>query len=559
MEFRILGPVEVLDEAGKSIDLGGQRQRALLAALLIRAGKVVPVDRLVYELWGEQPPRTALTSLQNSISQLRKVLGAEVVVTRAPGYLLRLEPEQLDAVRFERLVREGRSLPAEERARRLRAALALWRGPALAGLGVGEFAETEARRLEELQLVALEDRIEADLELGRHAELVAELEGLVAREPLRERLRAQLMTALYRSGRQAEALAAYQRARRTLVDELGIDPSPELQALERSILRHAHAVAAPAPEADVEDHYGEVVKALLAGRLVPVLGVGAGIAGRAEGEHWQPGSSNQPDIEDVASHLATLFELPPNHARTLPMVSQYVALTQGVGPLYDELHALFDADYAPGPVHRFLAELSADLKGRGAPSPLILTTLYDETMESALAERGVAFDVVSYVAAGASRGKFCHRSPDGRARLIDVPNAYAELVPGERPIVVKIHGQVDRRPEREWESFVVSEDDYIDYLAQADIASLVPVTLAAKLRRSHFLFLGYALQEWNLRVFLHRIWGEAQVSYRSWSIQPHPSPLEREFWRRRGIDMRDVPLSDYVDELRRRLDLVPAA
>jgi DNA-binding SARP family transcriptional activator len=552
VQFRILGPLEVLDDEGRPLDLGGPRRRALLLALLIRAGKVVSQDRLIDELWGEQPPRTAVTSLQNSISLLRKALGADVLRTRPPGYVLDLKPEQLDASVFERLSREARSLTGEERALKLNAALALFRGPPLADVAAEPFAEHEARRLEELQLGALEERIEVDLELGRHGQVVAELEALVGRHPLRERLRAQLMTALYRSGRQAEALAAYQDARRSLVEELGIDPSPELQQLERSILRHEHAVAAPSAAA-ADDHYGEVLKALLNGRLVPVLGMGAGISGRPDGEPWTAGKTFLPDVADVASHLADFFELPADHARVLTSVSQYVALTQGVGPLYDELHAVFDADFSPGPVHRFLAELPTLLGERGAPCPLLLTTHYDETLERTLTKAGVEFDVVSYIATGSSRGKFCHTTADGSARVIDLPNAYADLVPGERTVVVKIHGQVDRTPDRLWESFVVSEDDYIDYLAQADIASLIPVTLAAKLRRSHFLFLGYALQDWNLRVFLHRIWGEHQVSYRSWSIQPRPGSLEREFWRKRGIDIYDVPLQDYVAELQGRL------
>jgi DNA-binding SARP family transcriptional activator len=552
MEFRILGPLEVIDDDGRVVELGGPRQRALLAALLLRAGRVVPQDTLVDELWGEQPPRTAVTSLQNSVSLVRKALGGDLLRTRPPGYVLDVPAGAIDANGFERLVREAKGFDAQERARKLRNALALFRGPPLADVMDEPFAEVEARRLSELQLAAVEERIDADLELGRHAELVAELEALVTQHPLRERLRSQQMTALYRSGRQVEALAAYQDARRALVDELGIEPSPALQALERSILRHEGAIVAPV--APVQDHYGEVVKALLSGRLIPVIGIAGGISGRPDDEPWQRGATSAvPDVGDVASHLATLFDLPTGYARGLTSVSQYVAITQGIGPLYDELHAVFDADFAPGPVHRFLAELPAALAERGAPAPLVLTTHYDETLERALTETGVEYDVVAYIANGSHRGKFCHTRPDGSARVIDLPNAYADLVPGERTIVVKIHGQVDRRPEREWESFVVSEDDYIDYLAQAEIASLVPVMLAAKLRRSHFLFLGYALQEWNLRVFLHRIWGDRQVSYRSWSIQPQPGGLEREFWRKRGVDIYDVPLSDYVDELRARL------
>ena len=227
LDFRILGPVEVID-GETALTLGGQKQRAVLAALLIDAGHVVSTDYLVDALWGERPPKTAATSLQNFVSQLRKALGPEVLVTKPPGYQLRLQPGQLDLDRFTRLVEEARAAGAEERSATLRKALALWRGAPFADFTFESFAQPEIARLTELRLSVLEERIDADLEAGRHTELVAELEPLVAEYPLRERLRALLMLALYRSGRQAEALQAYQDARSALVDELGIEPSPAL-------------------------------------------------------------------------------------------------------------------------------------------------------------------------------------------------------------------------------------------------------------------------------------------------------------------------------------------
>ena len=237
VEIRLLGPLEV-DVAGQAAEVRRQKQRALLALLALRAGEVVPTDRLVDELWGEAPPKAAVGSLQNFVSDLRKVLGAEVLVTRAPGYLLDVERDAVDAHRFERLTREARGAPPEERAAQLREALTLWRGPALADVTLGESWAGEAARLEELKLAAWEDRLEADIEAGQHAAAVGELESLVAKHPLRERPVGLLMLALYRAGRQAEALEAYRRARETLVEELGIDPSPELQRLEQAILRH---------------------------------------------------------------------------------------------------------------------------------------------------------------------------------------------------------------------------------------------------------------------------------------------------------------------------------
>ena len=189
---------------------------------------------LVDRLWGEEPPRTATTSLQNSSRGCASCSGADRLVTKPPGYALRVEPDELDLGRFERLVGEARELKPDGRALLLREALALWRGPALADFAYETFAQSEIARLEELRSSVLEDRIDADLELGRHSELVGELEGLVATYPLRERLRGQHMLALYQCGRQAEALEAYQEARRVLVDELGIEPSPRLQELSRA-------------------------------------------------------------------------------------------------------------------------------------------------------------------------------------------------------------------------------------------------------------------------------------------------------------------------------------
>ena len=247
MEFRILGPLEVVDEEQRRVRLPGPKTRALLAELLINANQVVSVDRLVEAVWGEDAPDTAAKTLQTYVLQLRKAVEpgrapgttGEVLLTRDSGYLLAVQPEQVDALRFERLVEEGRdALSASEPERAaaaLAAGLALWRGPALADVAGGSLAQPEAIRLEELRLAALEDRIEADLAVGRR-ELVGELEQLVARHPLRERLWGQLMVALYRSGRQADALRVFQRARAVLIEELGIEPGPELRRLEAAVL-----------------------------------------------------------------------------------------------------------------------------------------------------------------------------------------------------------------------------------------------------------------------------------------------------------------------------------
>jgi DNA-binding SARP family transcriptional activator len=259
VEFRILGPLEVVEE-GRPLTLGGPRQRALLAILLTRANEVVSNDHLIDELWGARPPRTAANALQYHVSQLRKTLGAsDAIVTREPGYLIRVAPHELDLLRFEQLVEEARRAPANEAARLLHDALNLWRGRALADLMSEPFAQAEILRLEELRLAALELRIETDLALGRHRELVGELEVLVHEHPLRERPRAQLMLALYRSGRQAEALDLYREGRRLLVGELGIEPSVELQELEKAILRHDPELSSPGPAATTPAHRKAIV------------------------------------------------------------------------------------------------------------------------------------------------------------------------------------------------------------------------------------------------------------------------------------------------------------
>jgi DNA-binding SARP family transcriptional activator/streptogramin lyase len=260
LEFGVLGPLEVRS-GGRALPLGGPKQRALLAVLLLHANEAVSRDRLVDGVWGESPPATIGAVLNVYLSRLRKLLGEEgsgvALLTQPHGYTLRIDPEQLDLHRFERLVREGTQAFAagkvELAAARLAEGLALWRGPALADVAAMPCAESELRRLDELRLCALEHRIEADLVLGRHSAVVPELQALAVEYPLRERIRAQLMLALYRSGRQSEALQCYREARSLLAGELGIDPGPELRRLEKAILEQDSSLApTEAQEASVE-------------------------------------------------------------------------------------------------------------------------------------------------------------------------------------------------------------------------------------------------------------------------------------------------------------------
>jgi DNA-binding SARP family transcriptional activator len=235
VDYRVLGPLEVWRN-GDRIRVGKPRERALLALLLLRANEVVPRDELIDSLWGEAPPATAKAALHNAVSALRKVLGEETIETVPAGYRIRVATHELDVLRFETLVQEARAAPPAARAELLRTALAHWRGLPLLELRLDSQLQGEIVRLEELHLLALEDRIDADLELGRHRDLVPELESLVKVHGMRERLWSQLMRALYHSGRQAEALATYRLAHTTLVEQLGIEPGPALRELQRSIL-----------------------------------------------------------------------------------------------------------------------------------------------------------------------------------------------------------------------------------------------------------------------------------------------------------------------------------
>ena len=237
MQLRLLGSVEASVE-GRALPLGAAKQRAVLAMLALRPGRPVSADELMEGLWGEHPPATAAKMVQQYVSHLRRLLDAgPAIVTRGRGYELRIAPDDVDACRFERLIAEGAA----------REALALWRGPPLADIADEPFAASAIRRLEELWFAATEAVIELDLADGRHRELVGELEALIAREPLRERLHAQLMLALYRSGRQADALDAYRHARATLVDQIGVEPGAELRELHAAMLRQDGALAGPAP------------------------------------------------------------------------------------------------------------------------------------------------------------------------------------------------------------------------------------------------------------------------------------------------------------------------
>jgi YVTN family beta-propeller protein len=340
VDFRILGPLEVSHE-GRELPLAGSKQRAVLAILLLHANEVVSSDRLIDELWGEEPPPTAAKSLQVHVSRLRQALDRtdeaspdSVIETHGRGYLIQLGPDELDKTRFESLLDEGTKALAdgspERAAELLRDGLALWRGPPLADFAYEPFAQAEIARLEELRLSAVEQRIEAELALGHHAQVIGELESLVGRHPFRERLRAQFMLALYRSGRQAEALDAYQDARRALVDELGIEPGEELQELQSRILAHDPALGRPGAPAR-RDHRERAEAAApaepatavaappgrrglaAAGVLVLVLAL-AGLTGLLAGDSGDDGGA-APVTDD--SHAVAMIDPAQNRVTTV--------------------------------------------------------------------------------------------------------------------------------------------------------------------------------------------------------------------------------------------------
>jgi YVTN family beta-propeller protein len=325
--FRLLGPLEVTD-GNRAIPLGEGRQRSVLVFLLLRRNEAVASDLLVDALWGEAPPPTAAKVLQNYVRQLRRALGdreGQRLQTRGHAYALRVEDGELDLDRFEELVREGGEAlergPPADAAARLREALALWRGSALADVAYEPFAQGEIARLEERRTVALERRIDADLALGRHADLVAELEGLVAEQPLRERLHGQLMIALYRCGRQADALEAYQRARGALLDELGVEPGPTLRDLQAAILRQDPQLS-PAARAWPRPTRPPRARIILLGLGGGLLLLAAVAAALLVGGHRQSGpgrlGANAVGVIDAGSErLKDQMEVGPSPSRVL--------------------------------------------------------------------------------------------------------------------------------------------------------------------------------------------------------------------------------------------------
>jgi hypothetical protein len=231
-----------------------------------------------------------------------------------------------------------------------------------------------------------------------------------------------------------------------------------------------------------------------------------------------------------------------------------VELTWGGGPLYECLHRVFDEDVEPNSLHRLLASMPARLRhADGRPRPLLMvTTNYDDLLERAFDAAGQPYDVLVYMAAGPDEGRMVHYRRGGEHEVIERPTQYDGISLDERSVILKLHGNVDR--DGSDDSYVITEDDYLEYLANSsDLSTLVPARVKQQLVRSHFLFLGYGLRDWNLRVMLHRLWQERNLEYRSWAVQLKPKPLDQSLWGRASVDVYDMPLADYVAALTTRL------
>lgn len=303
-------------------------------------------------------------------------------------------------------------------------------------------------------------------------------------------------------------------------------------------------------EHELERHLRVVATAIAAGRVIPFLGAGANTVGRPVDARWERDTYLPTGLE-LSYHLAERSAYPEGEPIDLPRVAQYVAWTMGSGYLYHELRSIFSGSYAVTPLHEFLATMPAMLYQRGAsPShQLILTANFDDSLERAFDAAGEPYDLLVYTAVGEYAGLYSHTPPGGPPRLIERPERYLELSPDERTVIVKLHGSVDRYDER-FDSFVVTEDDFVDYLARSDLSKNMPVTILSRLARSSFLFLGYTLRDWTLRTILHRIWREQRRDLKSWAVLRDPSALDQLFWRARRVDVVDVPLEDYAHGLR---------
>ena len=485
-------------------------------------------DRLIDALWSGEPPADGDGVAAELHLAARKVArrghdrdAAARLCDAARGRAAR--PRDACGGSSTRRGRAIRAAGATARARRLRSGAAS-RWPSSR---TSRSRRPEIARLTELRLALIEERAEAELAIGRHAELVRDLEALVREHPLRERLRGQLMLALYRSGRQADALEVYRPGREELVETLGIEPSPLLQQIHASILRQE----APPP-----------------------------------GEGTTPAGDHFEEVARCSSPAGSRSSSAPTPSRSRPSSRASSALDCGAARARRASRRRSRRSTAPGRCTTRCTRSSRPTACRGrctasSPGcrrccasagwrqPLLVTTGYELALEQALEEAGESSTASATSRAGRIAAASATSRRTGDADADRAPERVrAELSLERRTVVLHLQGRLDASPERAWESFAVTEDDFIHY---GDIAGRLPVALAARLRRTHLLLLGYTLSDWTLRVVLERLWGEEPLAYRSWSVHAGPQPLEREFWRRRNVEVVDMAPAAYVAELER--------
>src|SRR5580765_4776038 len=311
-----------------------------------------------------------------------------------------------------------------------------------------------------------------------------------------------------------------------------------------------------------EDHYFSIAEKLAGGRMIPFLGAGANLCDRGD-EPWEPDSPFLPSGSELADYLASRGRYPDPGDHNLLRVSQYVGAARGEDELYLFLHEIFGLDYQPTSLHRLLARSARLLAETGKPQLLAVAANYYDMLERALADEGLEFDVVWYEAKhnSAAHGRFLHRAPGKKAKAIARPNKYAGLpIELERPAILKLHGCLSRESAGD-DSYVVTEDSYIDYLSGGDVGAQVPIALWQRMTGNSLLFLGYSLNDWNLRVILNRIWGTRKLIAKSWAIQREPSDpkvskIEQTLWDARdNVELVYCELSEYVRELEGKLSL----
>jgi SIR2-like domain len=302
----------------------------------------------------------------------------------------------------------------------------------------------------------------------------------------------------------------------------------------------------------LERHCQVVARRLIEGKVIPFLGAGANLCERPEGVDWQDGYL--PSGRELADYLATNYAYPDADEHDLLRVSQYVDLTAGDAVLFEELRSIFVRPYRPNKLHVALAALPALLRARGTESAgqLIITTNYDDALEQAFRDAGEPLDVVGYIADPDEPGHLVHTRADGERVPIPGHTDYRAFALEERSVLLKIHGAIDREDEQ-GDSFVITEDQYIDFLARQSVTRMIPAYLMARMRSSHFLFLGYGMRDWNLRVILRSIWAEQTRHFASWAIQRDPSEVDRRFWERHRVEILEVALEDWVDAMRGQL------